>query len=151
METTPDFHVSFLEKTVDVLYEEDVYVPQRRWEKVILPLIKELEGLIKADNTDLVKHLKSRIKELESRYFLLDGIVKSAKEVLAKQNPQPHMHDKGLAFEERKLYIAIEEYEKTVGGLTQRAADGGRVCENGHLNPPVADLPFCLTCKAPLG
>jgi hypothetical protein len=35
-----------IQKTIDTLYDEDLYVTQKRWEDVILPLIKELEGLL---------------------------------------------------------------------------------------------------------
>jgi len=59
-----------------------------------------------------IEELRKRVQELEKWYFLIGGIVKAAKQVLAKQNPQPLMVDKGLAFEEWKLYVAIEEYEK---------------------------------------
>lgn len=61
---------------------------------------------------DELKQVQERVKELESKYFLIDGIVKAAELVLAKQNPNPVMVDKGLPFEEWKLYIAIEEYKK---------------------------------------
>ena len=57
--------------------------------------------------------LQARIDELERKYFLIQGIVKAAKEVLAKQNPNPYMVDKGLPWEEWKLYVAIELYEET--------------------------------------
>jgi hypothetical protein len=39
--------IEIIQKAIDILYEEDVYVTQERWDEVILPLIKELEGLIK--------------------------------------------------------------------------------------------------------
>jgi len=39
-----------IQKAIDTLYEEDVYVTQERWDKVILPLIKELEGLVAVEH-----------------------------------------------------------------------------------------------------
>lgn len=56
--------------------------------------------------------LKARIKELEDWYFLVDGIVRCAKEVLEKQHPQPLMANRGLPYEEWKLYVAIENYDR---------------------------------------
>ena len=61
--------------------------------------------------------LEQRIKELEQHFFLINGIVKAGKEVLAKQKPNPLMVDKGLAWEEWKLYTAIELYEKLMLGV----------------------------------
>ena len=37
------------EKIIDILYGEDVWVPQARWEKIIMPLISELEKLRAAE------------------------------------------------------------------------------------------------------
>jgi hypothetical protein len=49
----------------------------------------------------------------------------------------------------RELLVLVKQYEGAVEQSVQPT--GGRRCENGHLNPPIADLPFCLTCKAPIG
>ena len=51
----PSYIKSVIAKTIDVLYEEDVNVTHERWQSVILPLIKELEGL------EAVEHRVQRI------------------------------------------------------------------------------------------
>jgi hypothetical protein len=83
-----------------------------------------------------IETLRERVAEMEKWYFLVSGIVKAAKQVLAKQNPKPLMVDKGLAFEEWKLYIAIEEYERVMAQSNNASTlTAGTSRQNGDTQP----------------